>query len=255
MSDETAKHVGIQPGILYPQPDYEADIDDQGKWTVSQLYLCHKRSLVELRPKTRSVHPDLEFCFLKNCKIKIVPGDIAEIHTIYTGIDPDDDGDQQDEQNDPPPQARYSIGIQLNEEPILAHSNYNQIPQAEAEALVAIINGKEADKDGNAYRPLVVSTEGLAALAKIDRGTTQYYSPKITWRASWTSTNRLSANILNYIGKIMTPKGSPPALAQGRTWLLNTVDEEEEGEVVNIQMEWLASDVGGWDPDLYTKQP
>jgi hypothetical protein len=34
------RHVSIQPGRLYPQPDYSVAVDREGKWTATQAFLC-----------------------------------------------------------------------------------------------------------------------------------------------------------------------------------------------------------------------
>ena len=41
---------------------------------------------------------------------------------------------------------------------------------------------------GNKLRDKVTSDRGKEALAKIDRGQTSYYSPRVTWRESWNWT-------------------------------------------------------------------
>ena len=56
---------------------------------------------------------------------------------------------------------------------------------------------------------------------------------------------------LNKIGEIDTPDGPVPELAQGRTWLRNGATQTQEGGSFRIEVEWLASDRGGWDTDIY----
>ena len=54
------------------------------------------------------------------------------------------------------------------------------------------------------------------------------------------------------MGELFSPGAPAPALAGGRTWLLNGVTQTQEGNAFRIEAEWLASDRGGWDPDIYT---
>ena len=56
---------------------------------------------------------------------------------------------------------------------------------------------------------------------------------------------------MNDIGNISEPSGEVPELAGGRNWLLNGVTQTQEGKSYRIEMEWLASDRGGWDEDIY----
>ena len=92
----------------------------------------------------------------------------------------------------------------------------------------------------------------LEALAKIMRGQVSYYSPKVTWRESWVRNSAAKAAELNKIGEIDTPNGPAPALAGDRNWLRNGVTQTQEGKSFRLEVEWLASDRGGWDRDIYT---
>jgi hypothetical protein len=60
-----------------------------------------------------------------------------------------------------------------------------------------------------------------------------------------------SGTELNDIGNIAAPSGPAPTLAGGRNWLLNGVSQTQEGKSFRIEMEWLASDRGGWDAQIY----
>jgi hypothetical protein len=93
---------------------------------------------------------------------------------------------------------------------------------------------------------------GKEALRKIMRGQVSYYSPKVAWRESITRNSGVRNTDLNKIGEIDMPSGPAPALATGRNWLLNGVNQTQEGNSFRVEREWLASDRGGWDPDIYT---
>jgi hypothetical protein len=54
-------HVAIQPGNHYPQPGYTVQIDKEGKWTATQIFLCHRSSAVRLMPRPGTVHPEIPF--------------------------------------------------------------------------------------------------------------------------------------------------------------------------------------------------
>ena len=72
------------------------------------------------------------------------------------------------------------------------------------------------------------------------------------WRESWVRDKAAKAAELNKIGEIDEPSGPVPALAGDRTWLRNGVTQTQEGKSFRLEIEWLASDRGGWDPDIYT---
>jgi len=239
------EHVAIQPGRLYPQPDYSVQIDQEGKWTVTQVFLCHRSSAVALMPRPGSTHPEVPFVAVSNTATKVTEGDLAEITCTYTGAEAKDEEDEK-------ANAVYTMGLSLSEEPILSHHRYKDLDPGEREAIQLILSGKEKDDRGNKLRGKVVSGPGLEILGKIDRGQRHYYSPRVTWRESWVRDKPAKAAELNDIGNISVPSGPAPELAANRNWLLNGVTQTQEGKSFRLEMEWLASDRGGWDPDIYT---
>lgn len=237
-------HVAIQPGRLYPQPGYSVQIDKEGKWTATQVFLCHRDWAVRLMPRPGTTHPEIPFIAISQVSATVTEGDLAEITATYAGAE---ERDEEDEKAN----AVYSMGLTLSEEPLLSFPTYAALDEAELEALRNIIAGREKKDDGTVYRNLVTSEDGLKALTKIDRGQTSYFSPRVTWRESWVRDSPIDAGQLNDIGKISSPSGPAPALAGGRNWLFNGGTQEQEGRSYRIELEWMASDRGGWDPDIY----
>lgn len=240
-------HVAINPGQLYPQPDYTIQIDKEGKWTVTQVFLCHRTSVIPLTPRPKTPHPEVPFTEITQVSAKVTEGDLAEITCTYTGVEAKGDG--QEKAN-----AVYTMGLSLSEEPILSHPRYKDLDAKERERIQLIVSGKEKDDEGNKLRDKVETALGKEVLGKIDRGQTSYYSPRVTWRESWVCARAVKAAELNDIGNISQPTGDPPALAGGRNWLLNGVTQTHEGKAYRLEMEWLASDRGGWDADIYKNQ-
>jgi hypothetical protein len=174
----------------------------------------------------------------------VTEGDLAEITCTYAGAE---ERPEEDEKAN----AGYTMGLSLSEEPILSHIRYKDLDAKERENIQLIISGKEQDDQGNKLRDKVVSGLGVEVLGKIDRGQTSCYSPRVTWRESWVRDKPAAAAELNDIGNISNPNGPAPNLAGGRNWLLNGVTQTQEGKSFRLEMEWLASDRGGWDPDIY----
>jgi hypothetical protein len=236
------RHVSIQPGKLYPQPDYSLSVDREGKWTATQVFLCHRNSITQVMPRPGTPHPEIQFISVDNATAQVSEGDIAQITCNYAGTD--------NPSNDPA-KTTYSLGLSLSEEPLLSHKKFKVLAQAEIEALQAIISGKEADSSGGSYKDKVTSELGKKALAKIQRGQTSYYSPKVTWRQSTVRNASAASSDVNKIGQIDEPDGRQPNVGDGRTWLLNGVTQTQEGRAYRIEREWIASDAGGWDEDIY----
>ena len=239
------EHISIQQGRLYPQPEYTIQIDQENKWTVTQVYLCHSASIIQVMPKPGVAHMDVTFATLANVTAAVGAGEVAEITCTYVGA-----GNKSAKAD-----ATYNMGLGLSEEPLLTHARYKDVPDAELEALKAIIDGKDKDDGGAANKDKVTSEYGKELLKKIQRGQTSYYAPKVTWKESWVRDNPVKNAELNKIGNVDSPDGKPPELAGGRTWLLNGVTQAQEGTAFRIEREWLASDRGGWDEDIYTDQP
>jgi hypothetical protein len=238
------KHLSIQPGRLYPQPGYSVQIDKEGKWTATQVFVCHRNSAVKLMPRPGSIHPEIPFIEVSQATANFTEGDLAEITCQYAGAESKDEGDEK-------ANAVYSMGLSLSEEPLLSHKRYKDIPAKEREALQLIQSGKDKDDQGNKLRDKIQSERGMEALAKIERGQTSYYSPRVTWKESWVRDKPAAAAELNDIGNIATPTGPAPTLAGERNWLLNGVTQTQEGKSFRLEMEWLASDRGGWDAEIY----
>ena len=238
------RHVSIQTGRLYPQPGYSVQIDKEGKWTATQIFLCHRSSAVALMPRPGTVHPEINFIQVSQVTASFTEGDLAEITCQYAGAE---EKEESNEKNN----AVYSMGLSLSEEPLLSHPRYKDLEDKEREAIQLIQSGKDKDDQGNKLRDKIESELGTEVLGKIERGQTSYYSPRVTWRESWVRDKPVKSNELNDIGNISEPSGEVPELAGGRNWLLNGVTQTQEGKSFRIEMEWLASDRGGWDEEIY----
>lgn len=236
------RHVSIQPGQLYPQPNYSLSVDREGKWTATQVFLCHRNSITKLMPRPGTAHPEIPFITVDTATAQVSEGDIAEITCNYAGTD--------NTTNDPN-KTTYCIGMSLSEEPLLSHKKFKDLSAEEKEALQAIISGKDKDASGSAYKDKVTSPVGKKALEKIQRGQTSYYSPKLTWRQSTVRKTSAASSDVNKIGQIDNPDGRQPNPGDGRNWLLNSVTQTQEGSSYRIEREWISSDAGGWDADIY----
>ena len=167
------KHIAIQQGQLYPQPNYSLAVDREGKWTATQVFLCHRNSITKLMPRPGTPHPEISFISVDNASAQVSEGDIAQITCSYAGTDNADNE---------PNKTTYTLGLSLSEEPLLSHKKLRDLEADEVEALQAIISGKDKDSSGASYKDKVTSDLGKKVLEKIQRGQTSYYSPKVTWR-------------------------------------------------------------------------
>ena len=239
-------HLGINEAELYPQPGGSVHIGKDGKWTGQEVFHIDRASAAEFAPRPGAAHPDFPWMTIDSTDIQFPEGDIAEVTCHYAGAEP------QDSVEDEKANAVYSTDLSISEEPLLANSRYDSLSSDERKALIGIAAGREKDADGKVLRDEISSALGLEVLEKFDRGQTSYYSPKIVWRERWVRDTPLAAAELNDIGKIDTPSGPAPELAGDRNWLHNGATQEQDGSSYTLELSWLASDKGGWDPDIYS---
>ena len=114
------EHVAIQPGRLYPQPDYSIQIDKEGKWTVTQVYVCHRNSAVALMPRPGSVHPEVPFVAVSQATTQVTEGDLAEITCTYTGAEAKEEEDEK-------ANAVYTMGLSVTEETMASRRNRSRM--------------------------------------------------------------------------------------------------------------------------------
>ena len=231
----------ILPGILYPQPGSTLEVDKEGKWTATEIYCCQRVSVVTLLPRPGSAHPDYPFMSAVNASVSYDEADIADITVKYAGVEAAY-GDKQ--------YAQYSLGLSLTEEPLLSHKRYKDLSTTEKEAITLIGGGKDKDDQGRKLRDKVTSVLGKEALAKIDRGQTSYYSPRVTWKQSYASSLPAQWDDMKDIGNISEPEGPCPELVN-RNWLKNGVTQTQDGKSYRLENEWLLSDREGWDAVIY----
>ena len=102
-------HIAIQPGRLYPQPGYSVGVDKEGKWTATQIFLCHRDWAVKLMPRPGTVHPEIPFIAVSQVTASFTEGDLAEITCHYSGAEEKDEEDEK-------ANATYTMGLALSDE-------------------------------------------------------------------------------------------------------------------------------------------
>lgn len=242
-----SKHIGIPAGLVL-QPGATISVDAEGKWSSTLTYLAKREGLARYIPAIGTPHPDFSFMVLSGVSVTVGEGDVAEVVCNFAGTD-------EGNRNKGKASTVYTLGVATSEEPLLSHNRYQHLPDAEREALRNIGSGKEDDAQGNSFRSQVSSEIGKEILKRFDRGQTSYLAPKITWRQSWVQDTKLDNSDLNDIGNVSSPEGNPPTLAQGRNWLCTAISQTQESQkAFRIEIEWMASDRGGWDDKVYSDE-
>jgi len=97
----------------------------------------------------------------------------------------------------------------------------------------------------------VLTGNALEFLKILNNGETTYVVPSITWTETTQGKTAMTAAQLNKLGHVSTPRGSPPELTGGRTWMLTGASQEQRGTIYQTQIEWSVSERGGWNTFLY----
>jgi len=85
----------------------------------------------------------------------------------------------------------------------------------------------------------------------IQQGQTTYQKSAYTWTESTEGADQLTAAQINKLGKIATPRGTPPEPAGTRNWMLTSVSQSNSGELYRTNLEWTLSEEGGFNDFLY----
>jgi hypothetical protein len=85
----------------------------------------------------------------------------------------------------------------------------------------------------------------------IQQGQTTYQKSSYTWTESTEGADQLTEPQINKLGKIATPRGTPPEATSGRNWMLTNVSQSQSGELYRTNLEWTLSEEDGWNDFLY----
>lgn len=200
-------------------------------------------------PLVNSSHPDIPNLKLEKIKAKRLDGeliqvDLSYIAMAYAGVP------------GKPPQseeatAKYYVQVAGREEHILTNPYAANLSEIELKALFAISNGTEKDEQGNAYKDVIESAEGLALLAKIYKGNVAYKTGTIIY-GQRKVIRSLSELELSDFGKRNMPPGNVGGGAANWLYISASADPvptDEQAWQADRQWEYSPNE---WDQDLYT---
>jgi hypothetical protein len=238
------------------QPGTTITLDRTGLATVNATFGVDASALsAVLASLPGSFHPRFAWAGFNSARCTESEGDLLMIAVTYQG-DPSGSTFEFDPAA-PEPAAeppRFSLSFATTEEPILTAKRYESLEINEKEAILAIISTGDLDAAnpfGTPYRDAVTSDLGIELLEKIADGTTSVKTPRLVWRAGYTS-EKIPSNAFKKRGKILPAWGPAPALNPGENWLLEGGEIVQAGSTNTIDLVWIASGPGGWDPDLYS---
>lgn len=103
--------------------------------------------------------------------------------------------------------------------------------------------------------PIFVESEDAIQLAKrIALGQITYLKCVYTWTETTEGPESLTADQLNKLGQISTPRGNPPTPSGNRQWMLTGASQSQTGELYRTTLTWTLSDEGGYNEFLYSDE-
>lgn len=268
---------GISNYNIYPQPDFNADQDQNGAWTATQSFIVTKttwqsaewRNKFAIGTQITVINPTLAdfYSFLRIASSSFTEdgGDIVTIEVSFSGTSWSQFDEDQLSQDSPP---TYRLEGRIGESPLSDHPKWKQLADTEKSPLQLLLNdelvwfyddvfnnawilAKRSGDDLVATDYVLASEEAITFANMIAGGIKTYVSPTITWTETTSGNSPMTSQQLNKLGKISTPRGNPPDAAGTRNWMLTSASQEQRGTLYQTQLEWTMSEQEGWDSFLY----
>jgi hypothetical protein len=263
----------VRNGFIW-KPDFQATRDESYKWTGSETFTCHLKDVTKLLP-LKGAPCELEgFTFLTvdSVRVQNIEGDLAEVTCVYGGYNDNENNYNFDDEDF----YVYNLQISLDEEPITTlykfhdDTNTGAITKSEWTIIRNYLDGTFQpifdDSDAESRYNFrfstdtntppttvasVTSTLGKKLVDYLTVGPEKYKVPRQIWRVTYNSKSKPKAALLNKVGKIADPPGAPE-IANNRNWLFMGLNMEESKGIFTITEEYQLSDLGGFDPFIYT---
>lgn len=273
------EHYGIESTEIYPQPDFRASRDAEGKWTASRTYKIkraqwqfHEAKFVKgtaVATFDSSLEAYWAFLRVESVDVEDVEGDIKDVFVSFAGYRDGGDPDEGSEW-----EISYEMRGVLTEQDIMKHPEIvaNVTSSDNLQAFREYIDGKAVVYGSSSNPPTVYDVisvqtqESISTITdpdvtkwftKVVEGWRTYLAPSIEWTKNTTNKDGLTQAIVDDLGKISVPDGNPLKPSQGTyNWLLvglseNRTDNDTGDEAITFSATWQLSESGGWDADVY----
>lgn len=268
---------GIYNYNIYPQPDFNAEQDQNGAWTARQSFIVSKttwassewRNKFAIGTQITVINPTLAefYSFLRVASSTFTEdgGDIVTIQVDFAGSQTAQYGfDEGEEPQDP----TYRLEGRLSEQPLSEHPKWTALPATERNPLQLLLNDelvwiyddvftnswllcRRSGDDLVASDYTLTSANAIAFADMIAKGIKTYIAPTVTWTETTSGNSPMISAQINSLGKISTPRGNPPDAAGTRNWMLTSASQEQRGTLYQTQLEWTMSEKDGWSEFLY----
>lgn len=266
---------GFSTDEMKPQPGLSISRSDSGGWTATHEIVIKASDfadvkdnfargelLVDLDPSVPAPFDD----FLRIDTVQFVrsEGDFYVFNVTATG------GSAQYENGEDPGLSAaalptYTLTGQLQDVSFSMHPKWRALGDTDKKLLGLMLGGFYAfniatskviliNEDNSNFEDAdeqFTSADAIAFATRIQQGQTTYQKSSYTWTESTEGADQLTAPQINKLGKIATPRGTPPEAAGTRDWMLTSVSQSQSGELYRTNLEWTLSEDDGWDTFLY----
>jgi len=263
---------GFSTDEMKPQPGLSISRSDTGGWSATHEIAIKASDLADVLPNfargtlLSTVDPDVpppfdDFLKIDTVQILRTEGDLIMFNVTATG------GSAQFENDELQPDAlpTYTLTGQLRDVPFSEHPKWKALNDQDKYLLGLIIsefyqfdiaNGvitRLDESTGNFVEAdeQLTSSDAVDFATRLQQGQTTYQQSAYTWSESTEGTDQLTPDQIDNLGKIATPRGTPPEPTGTFDWMLTSVSQSQSGDLYSTNLEWTLSEEDGWDTFLY----
>lgn len=265
---------GFSTDEMKPQPGLSISRSDSGGWTATHEIVIKASDfadvkdnfargelLVDLDPSVPA--PFDTFLRIDTVQFVRSEGDFYVFNVTATGGSAQYENDPEDPGLSATALPTYTLTGQLQDVPFSQHPKWKALSDYNKSLLGDLLEGVLtydiagnilyfADKEKSSKDQFDAgSTDAIDFAKRIQQGQTTYQKSSYTWTESTEGADQLTAPQINKLGKIATPRGTPPEAAGTRDWMLTSVSQSQSGELYRTNLEWTLSEDDGWDSFLY----
>ena len=237
----------LKSGKAQYLPGRGMDIDLTGIAKLTQKLRCNIADEFVFTPQRSTPHPNYPNLWAQRVRSTWLGLSLLEIEIEYVGV-PTLLSLGSNATTFPPPVYNLETSEAVN--PIETHPNFAKIGGTGPGILS--LNGAVFKPFDPNHLSLGYKFDGFPANApKQLGGVTQYTSAHYIWRKKYATKDRPPVTELAALQRIQTPEGPFPATPSGN-WKFVQCSYEEAGPVFSVEKAWMLSDVGGWNPLIYS---
>jgi hypothetical protein len=269
---------GFGTDELKPQPGLSISRSESGGWSATHEIIIKASDFADVSSNfargtlLSALDPTVPapfggFLAIDTVQFVRSEGDLYVFSVTATGGEAQFNSDPEDPGLSSDALPTYTLTGQLQDVPFSMHPKWKALSDFNKTLLGNMIDGilwyviednvlrKTSDNEKSFNQFNIADTDAIDFAKRIQQGQTTYQKSSYTWTESTEGADQLTAPQINKLGKIATPRGTPPKAAGTRDWMLTSVSQSQSGELYRTNLEWTLSEEDGWDEFLYSDSP